>query len=140
MRTVDQLDAFTLGGIDGVLLMEGSDIGEQYHPFGEGTSLCSEEMAAIACKHASDVEIDEAKDALEMTLVRQKVLKEGVPFLGLCRGSQLLNVAMGGTLYCDVTAETGSKVKHIDYDNYDGHRHPISVLPGTPLADWFPEA
>jgi len=42
MKTLDQLDAFTLGGIDGVLLMEGSDIGEQYQPFGEeGPDLVS---------------------------------------------------------------------------------------------------
>ena len=35
------------------------------------------------------------------------MLKRGVPYLGLCRGSQLLNVAMGGTLYFDIAAETG---------------------------------
>eukprot|EP00288_Rhodomonas_lens_P018533 CAMPEP_0177705742 /NCGR_PEP_ID=MMETSP0484_2-20121128/8865_1 /TAXON_ID=354590 /ORGANISM="Rhodomonas lens, Strain RHODO" /LENGTH=392 /DNA_ID=CAMNT_0019217179 /DNA_START=250 /DNA_END=1428 /DNA_ORIENTATION=- len=141
MKTLDQLDAFTLGGIDGVLLMEGSDIGEQYQPFGEeGPDLESEVLAEIASKYASDCEIDDAKDALEMRLIKEKVLSDGVPYLGLCRGSQLLNVAMGGSLYCDVTAEVGGHVQHMDYDNYDGHRHPISVLPDTPLAHWFPEA
>ena len=38
---------------------------------------------------------------------QELVLKRGVPYLGLCRGSQLLNVAMGGTLYFDIAAETG---------------------------------
>ena len=30
-------------------------------------------------------------------------------------------------------------MRHIDYENYDGHRHPLSVLPHTPLAGWFRE-
>eukprot|EP00287_Rhodomonas_sp_CCMP768_P027754 CAMPEP_0202853074 /NCGR_PEP_ID=MMETSP1389-20130828/90296_1 /ASSEMBLY_ACC=CAM_ASM_000865 /TAXON_ID=302021 /ORGANISM="Rhodomonas sp., Strain CCMP768" /LENGTH=454 /DNA_ID=CAMNT_0049531613 /DNA_START=104 /DNA_END=1468 /DNA_ORIENTATION=+ len=139
-KTLNQLDAFCAGGVDGVLLMEGSDIGEQFHPFGEGPNVPEETRQMIACKHASDCEIDEAKDNLEMALIRGMVLRDGVPFLGLCRGSQLLNVAMGGSLYCDLALEMKSHVVHMDYDNYDGHRHAVSVLRDTPLATWFPEA
>nr|CAD1822806.1 unnamed protein product [Ananas comosus var. bracteatus] len=53
----------------------------------------------------------------------------------------VLNVACGGTLYQDVECElakTGKEaVAHIDYDNYDGHRHPVTVEENTPLHSWF---
>mmetsp|Transcript_4527 Transcript_4527/g.7311 ORF Transcript_4527/g.7311 Transcript_4527/m.7311 type:complete len:359 (+) Transcript_4527:103-1179(+) len=139
VRTVEQLDAYTFGGVDGVLVMEGQDISDRYNPYGTEVNLQTEELEKVKSKHSSDVEKDDVKDSLEMALIKQKVLEEGVPYLGLCRGSQMLNVAMGGTLYFDVVAETGTTVKHIDYDNYDGHRHPISVLPNTPLSEWFHE-
>ena len=139
MRTTKQLEAYVLGGVDGVLVMEGNDLGAAYHPYGEKLELPADVLNEVQAKHTGDVEIDDAKDSIEMSLITDKVLKDGVPYLGLCRGSQLFNVAMGGTLYFDVTAETGSTVKHIDYDNYDGHRHPITVLPGTPLSGWFRE-
>jgi len=139
MKTTEQLEAYLFGGVDGVLVMEGNDLGQEYHPYGEDLQLSPDVLSQVASVHTGDVEIDNAKDCIEMQLIIEKVLKEGVPYLGLCRGSQLLNVAMGGTLYCDVTAEVGDSVKHIDYDNYDGHRHNISVLPQTPLSGWFHE-
>jgi len=140
MKTTEQLEAYLLGGVDGVLVMEGNDLGSAYHPYGYGDVAISEDvLTQVQAKHTGDVEIDDAKDSIEMTLITNHVLKHGVPYLGLCRGSQLFNVAMGGTLFFDVTAETGSTVKHIDYDNYDGHRHAITVLPKTPLAGWFHE-
>jgi putative glutamine amidotransferase len=43
----------------------------------------------------------------------------------------------GGTLYGDVQKEKGTHRAHIDYENYDTYRHPVDVLPGTPLARWY---
>ena len=104
--TRQQLDAYLAGGIDGVLVMEGSDLGSEYNPYGDMGNLPKQVAEEVRAKHAGDVEIDEAKDSLEMRLIKEKVLAEGVPYLGLCRGSQMLNVALGGTLYFDVCAET----------------------------------
>ncbi|MFX4292684.1 gamma-glutamyl-gamma-aminobutyrate hydrolase family protein [Streptomyces bohaiensis] len=66
-----------------------------------------------------------ARDAGELALIRA-ALAEGVPVLGVCRGMQLLNVALGGTL-----------VQHVE-----GHggqpgvfgRHPVRPVAGTRLA------
>ncbi len=71
-----------------------------------------------------------ARDAWELALIRA-ALDRRVPLLGICRGMQLLNVALGGTL-----------VQHID-----GHaevpgtfgRHPVKPVPGTRYADAVPE-
>lgn len=90
--------------------------------------------------HAGDTAIDREKDSIEMTLARL-CLERNIPFLGICRGSQILNVAAGGTLYQDIDKELGAKntTKHIDYDNYDEHRHEARVVEETPLHKWFEE-
>jgi putative glutamine amidotransferase len=76
------------------------------------------------------------KDEIEIRLLR-RALRDDVPILGICRGSQLLNVVCGGTLFGDVQKEKSSHRPHIDYHNYDTYRHPVSVVPDTPLARWY---
>ncbi len=77
------------------------------------------------------------KDELELRLIRHAV-RQRLPMLGICRGSQLINVACGGTLYGDVQKEKKSKLKHISYgEEYDTYRHPVDILPQTPLAVWY---
>lgn len=63
------------------------------------------------------------------------------------QGSQILNVACGGTLYQDVSTELSNKcpngthsVSHINYDDYDGHRHMIKVVENTPWQNWFKDS
>ena len=81
----DELRDLT-ASVDGVLFTGGDDI----HPF-----LYGEETNA-KCGNISQQE-----DALEMSLV-PLVMEFGKPILGICRGIQLLNTAMGGTLYQDI--------------------------------------
>ncbi|MFY9690468.1 MAG: type 1 glutamine amidotransferase [Candidatus Acidiferrales bacterium] len=76
------------------------------------------------------------KDEIEIRLIRH-ALRRQMPILGICRGSQLVNVVCGGTLYGDVQKEKQSHRPHIDYHNYDTYRHPASIVPGTPLARWY---
>eukprot|EP00897_Mesotaenium_endlicherianum_P008567 jgi/Mesen1/7739/ME000407S06968 len=131
------LDSFE--PIHGVLLCEGEDIDPALYD-ADLSSLSPDELAQIKAAHSSDSAIDHAKDSIEFQLAR-RCLERCVPYLGICRGSQVLNVACGGSLYQDVevelTRKTGLDMMHMDYANYDGHRHPIKVVPDTPLADWF---
>lgn len=128
--------------VHGVLLCEGEDIDLSAWPGALGPNdggLSPEQAAAVAASHPSDAEVDVAKDLIEFELVRRCTAR-GIPYLGICRGSQLLNVYRGGSLYSDIDTQVAGGVCHINYANYDGHRHPVTVTPSTPLADWFDRA
>ncbi|KAJ7971243.1 Class I glutamine amidotransferase-like superfamily protein [Quillaja saponaria] len=133
------LDSFE--PIHGVLLCEGEDIDPSLYE-AETSGLSQEELEEIRRLHASDTAIDKEKDSIELGLAKL-CLERNIPYLGICRGSQILNVACGGSLYQDIEKELFKKcpenqrVKHIDYDNYDGHRHRIKVVENTPLHHWF---
>lgn len=78
-----------LSGADGLLLPGGVDphprhFGEPVHP---------------------STTIDEGLDELELTIIG-KALDRGLPILGICRGCQILNVAMGGSLIQDLEPGT----------------------------------
>jgi gamma-glutamyl-gamma-aminobutyrate hydrolase PuuD len=64
-------------------------------------------------------------------------LQRRLPILGICRGSQILNVVCGGTLFGDVQKEKRSSLKHINYDHYDTYRHAVTLVPGSPLQKWY---
>ncbi|KAI8534449.1 hypothetical protein RHMOL_Rhmol10G0090300 [Rhododendron molle] len=135
------LDSFE--PIHGVLLCEGEDIDPSFYET-ETSSLSPEELEDIRKLHASDTAIDKEKDTIELRLAKL-CLERNIPYMGICRGSQVLNVASGGTLYQDIGKQLSSKlpenqrVVHMDYDNYDGHRHRVKVVENTPLEKWFKE-
>lgn len=109
--------------MDGLLLVEGDDI----------------EPKRFASRKANFKYLERThplKDEIETRLLRDAIRLE-VPILGICRGSQLLNVMCGGTLYGDVQKEKASPRHHIDYEHYDTYRHPVTVAPRTPLARWY---
>lgn len=37
----------------------------------------------------------------------------------------------------ELSRKVGVEVQHINYGNYDGHRHSVSIVEGSPLHDWF---
>ncbi|XP_061975174.1 putative glutamine amidotransferase GAT1_2.1 [Populus nigra] len=130
--------------IHGVLLCEGEDI-DPSHYDAELSVFSPEELEEIRKVHVSDTSIDREKDTIELRLAKL-CLERNIPYLGICRGSQVLNVACGGTLYQDVEKELSKKVPeeqrvvHMDYENYDGHRHVVKVLENTPLHQWFKDS
>ncbi len=79
--------------MDGLLLSGGSDLDPSYY----------EEVALPEL----DVNIPE-RDAFEMKLL-EHALERGTPVFGICRGLQVLNVALGGTLYQDLPSEFGAR-------------------------------
>jgi putative glutamine amidotransferase len=71
--------------LDGLVIGGGDDIGAEIYG---GQVL-------------PDVRIDPERDKLELRLL-EPALARGIPILGICRGSQMINIALGGTLHTDI--------------------------------------
>jgi putative glutamine amidotransferase len=73
---------------------------------------------------------DPLRDRYEIDLVRA-FAEAGKPVLGICRGAQLINVALGGSLHQDIPAHRS--------DDYDSHAHEVRLEPGSGLARLYGE-
>ena len=80
---------------------------------------------------------DRLRDAYEMELLHE-FMEAGRPVLGICRGAQLINVALGGTLYQDIATQYEAPQIHVNED-YDKHAHNIIWEAGSGLAKLYPE-
>jgi putative glutamine amidotransferase len=122
-------DLETLRGIyermDGLLLAGGVDMDP--HTFGEPP-------------HPRLGKTDHARDVVELALATWAIA-DRKPVLGLCRGHQVLNVALGGTLWQDIGSQVPEAIKH-DYFPTAGYArdylaHDVSVMPGSRLHAAF---
>lgn len=86
---VDEL----IGRIHGLLLSGGQDVHSSY--FGEQP-------------HAAIGQVNPLRDEMELSLCRHAV-QAGLPVFGICRGAQLLNIALGGDIYQDLHSQAGEK-------------------------------
>ena len=100
--------------IDGLVLHGGADISP--HHYGEAPAR--PEWAG-----------DAIRDAYEMELVRA-CMRLDRPVLGVCRGMQLVNVTLGGSLYQDVPTMTEKGIVHRDADVYDRLHHDVVLEQG----------
>lgn len=107
--------------VDGILLTGGQDVdpiffGETPHPKLGNINPIRDEFEIALCKEAMDRDI---------------------PILGICRGIQLMNIAMGGTIYQDLESQwqSGNLFKHSQQapDWYGTHQ--VILEPGSKLWD-----
>jgi putative glutamine amidotransferase len=87
-------------------------------------------------------QIDPARDAVELLLTRWAI-EDHMPILGLCRGLQVINVALGGSLYQDLGSQKPGPIKHdcfpSDYQR-DFLAHDVAVAGGSRLHAAFERA
>jgi len=110
--------------LNGILFTGGGDISLDYFP---------------GSPHPRIDGVDDARDATEISLMRSSV-NDGKPLLGICRGAQVMNVALGGTLYTHVIDQL---IGAIDHD-YPGNLrraivHPVHVDETSRSAEIFGE-
>jgi putative glutamine amidotransferase len=98
---------------DGVLIQGGGDIDPRRY----GESQRSDKVYGIVSAH----------DDLEIAIVLEAV-RQDKPLLAICRGIQILNVALGGTLHQDLGDVLADRESH--WDTY----HPISLVPNSRIA------
>ncbi len=105
--------------LDGVLFSGGGDIAPAHY------------AAALEPETGG---IDAERDRVELTLLKTMV-DEDRPFFGICRGAQIFNVAMGGTMHQEVNRAPGA-MKHTYSPGYpDDHlAHPVQIAEESHLS------
>ena len=77
--------------------------------------------------------INAARDATEVALLAA-ARERRLPVLAICRGIQILNVALGGTLVQDLSSERPSEVKHDQPHDRAARTHDVTIAAGSKLA------
>lgn len=110
---------------DGVFLTGGADINPRIY---------GEEKA----EYCGEIQND--RDSAELSMIKY-AMEMKKPMLCICRGFQIFNAAMGGTLYQDIPTQTGTSIKHSNWNvkEFYGYEpdtcaHPVNIVPDTPLA------
>jgi putative glutamine amidotransferase len=108
-----------LSKVDGLLLTGGDDVdpsnyGQEPHPRLEDR--------------------DPVRDAFEIALARA-AHKRAIPVLAICRGMQVANVALGGSLIQDIPSQVGESVRHRKGPDGNPPSHEIAVEDGTRLRE-----
>src|SRR5256885_10527698 len=75
---------------------------------------------------------DGARDLWELLLIRE-VFRQRKPLLAICRGQQILNVALGGTLIVDIRTQVPRALNHRRLDQKDKFVHKVALTPGSIL-------
>lgn len=105
----DELMDKALSVVDGLVMTGGPDVSPDY--YGEARQpFCGETLSE--------------RDKADMTLVK-KAIAAGKPILGICRGLQVVNVALGGALYQDLDSQIKTGIIHQRSDK--GYAHQVRV-------------
>ena len=110
--------------LDGLLFSGGGDIGLEHSPGDPHPRI-------------NEVELD--RDSIELKMINAAAA-DGKPFLGICRGCQIMNVALGGTLYTHIPDQLPNALDH----SYPGNLrtvlvHEVKIDEGTHTAEIFGE-
>ena len=103
--------------LDGLVLQGGADVS----PLSYGEQPLRPDWAG-----------DRVRDVYEIELLHE-FIEARKPVLGICRGAQLINVALGGSLYQDVATQLPDSQVHVT-DEYEKHQHEVRFAPGSRLA------
>jgi putative glutamine amidotransferase len=108
---------------DGVLLTGGDDVDPKLY-----LKKLPAELAKTTGTH------DAPRDTWEKLLI-QEVFRQRKPLLGICRGQQMVNVALGGTLIVDIPTQVPNALNHSQMARRTEAVHDVSVKPDSLLAE-----
>ena len=106
---------------DGVMLTGGDDVQPQLY----ATHLTPRLERTVST-------VDAARDLFELLVIRE-VFRQRKPLLAICRGQQILNVALGGTLIEDIPRQVPGALNHSRLGQKDKIVHKVALTPGSIL-------
>jgi len=109
---------------DGVVLTGGDDIDPRLYANGLPTRI----------RRTVEVTPDGGERDLRELIVIDEVFRQRKPLLAICRGHQMVNVAMGGTLMVDIRCELPGALDHRRMDKRDQIVHEVRLTAGSILA------
>jgi len=109
---------------DGVLMTGGEDVDPR---------LYGQRLPAALARKVHVTPDGGARDFRELALL-DEVFRQGKPLLAVCRGHQLLNVALGGTLFADLRAQRPRALRHRRMDRRSEIVHEARLTPDSLLA------
>jgi putative glutamine amidotransferase len=107
-----------LDNCSGLLVTGGEDVNPAWYGQISDTITCEE--------------IDYYRDTLEISLIRKAVEKK-MPVFGVCRGEQIINVALGGSLFTDIPSQVDSSITH--RNNSWNCYHNVNLVENTLLSE-----
>lgn len=116
-----------LPGAHGLLLVGGGD-----------PDMAAYDQPLTAAERRTLAYVDPALDAQELALVRW-ARSHDLPILGICRGLQMLNLALGGSLVADIRSRFPAALNHQHPDPF-ALAHALEWTAGTRLATWLATA
>jgi putative glutamine amidotransferase len=84
-------------------------------------------------RHEKVLSVNSARDATETALIEAAKARR-TPVFAICRGIQILNVALGGTLVQDIPSQCDTRIAHDEDSPRDSRAHEISIEPGSIIA------
>jgi putative glutamine amidotransferase len=110
-----------IDAVDGLLLSGGADVAPESYG-----------AESIDARWPGDAR----RDAYECHLV-ELAQARAKPILGVCRGAQILNVALGGTLWQDLQTQVDGALVHRDWEHYDELGHDIRITAGSWVSEVY---
>jgi putative glutamine amidotransferase len=111
-------NATLLDALDGLLLSGGEDVAPERYG---------------ARPHPALGDVDPVRDAFELELF-SAARERQIPTLAICRGIQLVNVALGGSLWQDIPSERPMALAHTQTGRREARSHPVTIIAGSCLA------
>lgn len=126
-----------LASLDGIVFSGGLDIDLRHYP--KPPDRYGADLVAAMKRYRVDV--DAPRDEYELPLM-QEALQGDLPIFGICRGCQLLNVALGGTLILDIALEAPKPIRHQIENKISAlsQRHGLRIKEDALLASILPPA
>lgn len=120
LANLDDIDVY-LELVNGIIFSGGADLSPLYFgedPLKEVDTICEE------------------RDKMELELFK-RAYEKGIPVLGICRGLQVFNIGLGGTLYQDIPRQIPNSIGHVCTHNVWQGYHNISIIKDSIMHDIF---